>query len=163
MSDWIIGFITDNGYFGIFLMMLAENVFPPIPSELIMPLAGYAASRGDANILAVILAGTLGSLAGGFFWYVIGRLVDHDWMKRMADRHGRWLTMDRADIERTDDWFDRYGHLAVMFGRLVLAEPGLVHHAVEPMTEPFRPHRARIDGVDVHIVAFAEIGERFHE
>lgn len=119
MASWIETLVANWGVIGIAFLMFLENVFPPIPSELIMPLAGYAASRGDANILAVIVAGTLGSLAGGFFWYVIGRLVDHEWMKRMADRHGRWLTMDRADIERTDDWFDTHGHLAVMFGRLV--------------------------------------------
>jgi membrane protein DedA with SNARE-associated domain len=55
MSDWIIGFITDNGYLGIFLMMLAENVFPPIPSELIMPFAGFAAARGDLSLIGVLV------------------------------------------------------------------------------------------------------------
>jgi membrane protein DedA with SNARE-associated domain len=108
-----------TGVLGIAILMFLENVFPPIPSELIMPLAGYNAARGSANIALVILAGALGSLAGATFWYVVGRLIDHDRVKRFADRYGRWITMTRKDVERADDWFDTYGHWAVLFGRLL--------------------------------------------
>jgi membrane protein DedA with SNARE-associated domain len=119
LASWIETIVETTGVFGIALLMFLENVFPPIPSELIMPLAGYAAAKGDANIFIVILAGALGSLAGASFWYGLGRLVDHERMKRFADRHGRLLTVTRRDIERADDWFDAYGHYAVLFGRLV--------------------------------------------
>lgn len=119
MASWIESVVETTGVFGIALLMFLENVFPPIPSELIMPLAGYAAARGNANILLVILAGTLGSLAGATFWYALGRLIDHERIKRFADRHGRWITMTRKDVERADDWFDTYGHWAVLFGRLI--------------------------------------------
>ena len=119
MASWIERIVETTGVLGIAFLMFLENVFPPIPSELIMPLAGYAAAKGEASLVLVILAGTAGSLAGALFWYFLGRLVDHERFKRFADRHGRWLTMSRADIEKADDWFDRYGHWAVLFGRLI--------------------------------------------
>jgi membrane protein DedA with SNARE-associated domain len=111
--------VESTGVFGIALLMLLENVFPPIPSELIMPLAGYTAAQGDANIVLVIVAGTIGSLAGAFFWYWIGSAIGEERLKRFADRYGRWLTLSRSDIEKADDWFDRHGHKAVLIGRLV--------------------------------------------
>jgi len=119
LASWIEGVIETTGVFGIALLMLLENVFPPIPSELIMPLAGYTAARGQASIFLVILAGTIGSLAGAFFWYAIGRWVGEERLKRLADRFGRWMTVGRDDIDKADDWFDRHGHNAVLFGRLV--------------------------------------------
>lgn len=119
MASWIEAIVQTTGVFGIALLMFLENVFPPIPSELIMPLAGYSAAKGEANIALVILAGTLGSLAGAFFWYGIGRLFDHDRTKSFADRHGRILTVTRADLTKADDWFDNYGQYAVLFGRLI--------------------------------------------
>jgi membrane protein DedA with SNARE-associated domain len=119
VASWIESIVETMGVSGVALLMFLENVFPPIPSELIMPLAGYAASQGKAGIVPVILAGTLGSLAGATFWYVLGRLVDHEWMKGFADRHGRWITMTRREVEKADDWFDTYGHHAVLFGRLI--------------------------------------------
>lgn len=119
MASWIESIVETMGVLGIALLMFLENVFPPIPSELIMPLAGYNAAKGDASILLVIIAGTAGSLAGATFWYWLARLIDHEALKRFADRHGRFLTMTRRDIERADDWFDTYGHYAVLFGRLI--------------------------------------------
>jgi membrane protein DedA with SNARE-associated domain len=119
LASWIEAVVQTTGVLGIALLMFLENLFPPIPSELIMPLAGYAAAKGEANLFLVILAGTAGSLAGALFWYFLGRLVDHERFKSFADRHGRWLTMSRRDVEKADDWFDAHGHWAVLFGRLV--------------------------------------------
>ena len=119
MFDWITGFVRQAGYVGVFLLMLAENVVPPIPSELIMPLAGFAAARGHLSILLVVLAGTAGSLLGALFWYVIGRRLGLERLKRLAARHGRWLTLSPDDVARADDWFNRHGGKAVFFGRLV--------------------------------------------
>ena len=119
MASWIEAIVETTGVVGIGLLMLLENLFPPIPSELIMPLAGYTAAQGKANILLVILAGTVGSLAGGFFWYALGRWIGEERLKWLADRYGRWLTMSRADVDKADDWFDAHGHWAVLFGRLV--------------------------------------------
>lgn len=119
MATWIEEIVRSTGVFGVGLLMLLENLFPPIPSELIMPLAGYRAAQGDAHIALVILSGTLGSLAGGFFWYGLGRWIGEERLKRLADRFGRWLTVSRNDIDKADDWFDAYGHFAVLFGRLI--------------------------------------------
>jgi membrane protein DedA with SNARE-associated domain len=119
VASWIETIVETTGVLGIGLLMFLENLFPPIPSELIMPLAGYTAAQGNANIVLVILAGTIGSLAGGLFWYGVGRLIGEERLKRIADRHGRWLTLSRKDIDKADDWFDAYGHYAVLFGRLV--------------------------------------------
>ncbi len=100
MFDWIVSWVESGGYVAIALLMLLENVFPPIPSELIMPLAGFSAARGTLNIVGVVAAGTVGSLAGAFFWYWIGRAVGPDRLKAFAGRHGRWLTLEPSGIER---------------------------------------------------------------
>ena len=119
MFDWITGLLKSTGYLGVLLLMLAENVFPPIPSELIMPLAGFNAARGELSLILVILAGTVGSLAGVSLWYWIGLKLSVERLKRFSDKHGRWLTMTREDIDRASDWFDRRGGVAVLFGRLI--------------------------------------------
>lgn len=107
------------GYLGILLLMIVENLFPPLPSELIMPSAGFAASRGDLNLLAVIAVGTLGSVLGTLPLYYIGRAFGEERLVKWADRYGRWLTLSGQDIRRADDWFDRHGAGAFLFGRLV--------------------------------------------
>jgi membrane protein DedA with SNARE-associated domain len=124
--NWITGLIKSNGYLGIAFLMLAENVFPPIPSELIMPLAGFTAGQGQFSLLLVILAGSVGSLAGTCFWYWIGVKIGTEGLKRFSDQHGRWLTLSRKDIERADAWFDRHGHWAVLVGRLIPAVRTLI-------------------------------------
>ena len=93
MLDWTVQFLDRAGYLGVALLMLAENVFPPIPSELVMPMAGFAAARGDLGFVGVVLAGAAGSLAGAFFWYGVGRWVGCARLKRWAAQHGRWLTL----------------------------------------------------------------------
>jgi membrane protein DedA with SNARE-associated domain len=119
MFDWITGFVERGGYLGIALLMFLENVFPPIPSELIMPLAGFTAARGDLSLVGVILAGSVGSLAGALLWYGIGRWLGLERLKRFAARHGRWLTLSPGDIDKAQGFFQRHGGKAVLLGRLV--------------------------------------------
>jgi len=126
MVDWITGFISSTGYLGIALLMFAENVFPPIPSELIMPFAGFVAARGELNAIGVLVAGIVGSLLGAVPWYLAGRWLGNERLKRMADRHGRWLTVSRQDLERAEAWFHRYGLVSVVVGRLVPAVRTLI-------------------------------------
>ena len=126
MVDWITGFISSTGYLGIALLMFAENVFPPIPSELIMPFAGFVAARGELNPIGVLVAGVVGSLLGAVPWYLAGRWVGSERLKRMADRHGRWLTVSRQDLDRAEAWFHRYGLVSVVVGRLVPAVRTLI-------------------------------------
>jgi membrane protein DedA with SNARE-associated domain len=99
--------------------MLAENIFPPIPSEVILPLAGYTAVRSGAPFAIIVVAGTLGSVAGALFWYWIGRAIGVERVKDFARRHGRWLTLSPSEVEAVDLWFDRYGQWAVLIGRMV--------------------------------------------
>ncbi len=119
MFDWITGFVVRSGYVGVLLLMLAENVVPPIPSELIMPLAGFTAARGQLNLVLVILAGTAGSLLGAVLWYVVGKRLGLERLKHLAARHGRWVTLSPDDVDRADDWFRRHGARTVFFGRLI--------------------------------------------
>ena len=107
------------GAFGIGLLMFLENIFPPIPSELIMPLAGYLATQGDLNILSVIAAGTMGSLLGTLPWYYLGRRLGHDGVRRLASKHGRWLTMSPSDVDAASERFKRHGKASVLVGRLI--------------------------------------------
>ena len=99
--------------------MLIDNVFPPIPSEVIMPLAGFAAARGQLSLIGVFLAGTAGSLSGALVWYGVGRWVGRERLKRFAARHGRWLTLSPAEIDRAGGWFARRGGITVLVGRVI--------------------------------------------
>jgi membrane protein DedA with SNARE-associated domain len=119
MADWIIETITQFGYLGIFLLMLLEAVFPPIPSELIIPFAGFAAAKGDLSFVGVIAAASLGSAAGMIPWYLAGRLFGLDRVRRLADRYGRWFTLNAAEIDTATAWFVRFGPAIVLFGRLL--------------------------------------------
>ena len=121
MAEWIVAFVEAHGYLGIAALMLLENVFPPIPSELIMPLAGFTAARGHLHVAGVVAAGTVGSLLGTLPWYFAGRALGAERLKRWAGRHGRWLTVAPDDIDRALRWFDRRGPAVVALGRLVPA------------------------------------------
>lgn len=122
MHEWIHSTTSALGYPGIALLMFIENVFPPLPSELIMPLAGFAAAEGDLSLVGVIAAGSLGALLGQLPFYLLGRWLGEETLIRWADRYGRFFLLSGRDLERADRWFDRYGVQAVFFGRLV---PGL--------------------------------------
>lgn len=119
MTKWIMDLISSTGYFGIILLMFVENVFPPIPSEYIMPLAGFMASKDIFTLTGIIVAGTVGSVLGALPLYFWGRHFGEERLKDFAGEHGRWLTLSRRDIERADKWFREHGGRAVLFGRLV--------------------------------------------
>ncbi|MFV0244472.1 MAG: DedA family protein [Qingshengfaniella sp.] len=126
MTDFAISLMESNGYTAVFLLMVLENVFPPIPSEIIMPLAGYGAQRGDLNLILVILAGSAGSFAGALFWYLLGRGLGAARLRRLAAGYGRWLTLTPGDIDGAQHWFDRHGGKAVFAGHLVPAVRTLI-------------------------------------
>ena len=125
MFDWITGF-EKMGALGIVLLMFAENVFPPIPSELIMPLAGFSAARGEHNLLVVIIAGSIGSLFGALLWYYIGKKIGAERLERWAAKHGRWLTLSPKEVDQACGWFNRHGGKAVFIGRLIPAVRTLI-------------------------------------
>ncbi|XWK89554.1 MAG: DedA family protein [Phormidium sp.] len=119
MLDWITSTINSLGYWGIVFLMFLENLFPPIPSEVIMPLAGFTTTQGKLNIAFVIVAGTVGSVLGALMWYYIGKSFGEKRLKRWADRYGKWLTISGEDIEKSKKWFNKYGGVAVFFGRII--------------------------------------------
>ena len=121
MFDFIVGFITESGYIGIFGLMALENIFPPIPSEMIMPLAGFTVARGDLNLAGVLLAGTAGSVAGALPWYYAGKMYGQERLKQVAARHGRWVTVSPKEIDGALAAFDKHGRKAVFLGRLAPA------------------------------------------
>lgn len=121
MSDFIIGLITQWSYLGIFFLMVAENIFPPIPSELIMPFAGYVAANGDLNVWGVLVAGTLGSLVGTSAWYVVARMLGLERFVWLCNKLGRVATLSEDDIDKAHHWFEKHGWLAVFLGRLIPA------------------------------------------
>lgn len=119
MTDWIIQTISELGYLGIFLVMLAESIFPPIPSELIIPFAGFAAANGQLDFFGVIAAATIGAVVGMLPWYFAGRLFGLDRVRWLADRYGRLLTMNADEIDVAVGVFRRFGPVIVLFGRLM--------------------------------------------
>lgn len=119
MLQWIEDTITDLGYVGIVLLMAMENVFPPIPSELIMPLAGFTAERGDLSFLGVVMAGTAGSVLGAIPLYLLGWWVGALRLQSWVERYGKWVLLSPGDLERVDAWFDRYGTVAVLVCRVI--------------------------------------------
>lgn len=119
MTDWIIQTISDLGYVGIFLVMLAESIFPPIPSELIIPFAGFAAASGDLNFFGVLIAATVGAVVGMLPWYFAGRLFGLDRVRQLADRFGRVMAFNADEIDMAVGWFKRFGPVIVLFGRLI--------------------------------------------
>jgi membrane protein DedA with SNARE-associated domain len=134
MNDWVIRLIDATGYAGVSLLMLLETVFPPIPSEVIMPIAGIRAANGPMSLGGVIASGTAGAMTGNLLWYLVARSVGLDRFKRFIDRHGRWLTLDWYDVEKVQRAFGRFGAGIVFVGRMlptlrtfISVPAGLVH------------------------------------
>ena len=119
MVEWITSTMTSMGYVGIALLMFAENLFPPIPSELIMPLAGFTVAQGKMNLVLAVIAGLVGTMLGALPWYYAGKLLGEERLKSLADKYGKWITLSSRDIDKADNWFDRHGAKAVLFCRLV--------------------------------------------
>ena len=119
MGDWITQFVSELGYVGLALLTLLENLFPPLPSEIILPLGGFLAARGRLALGGVILAGTVGSVLGALVLYALGRQVSRERLLEWAERHGGWLLLAPGDVEHAFDWFDRHGTKAVFLARLV--------------------------------------------
>lgn len=111
--------ITAIGYPGISAIMFAENVFPPIPSELVMPFAGFLVGRGELNFVGVWVAGILGSVVGAVLLYYLGAWAGDVVIRRFVSRYGRWLTLSESDYDRALRFFARYGEWVVFFGRCI--------------------------------------------
>lgn len=126
MDDWVVRLIDQSGYLGVGFLMFLETVFPPIPSEVIMPVAGVAAAHGRMHYGLVVAAGTAGAMLGNIFWYLAARALGVHRLEPFIRRHGRWLTISWADIQRAERWFSRNGVFFVFLGRLLPTVRSLV-------------------------------------
>jgi len=117
MHEFIIEAIARGGYFGILLLMAIENVFPPIPSEVIMGIGGVLVARGQMDFWPLLAVGTIGSTAGNYAWFWVGDKWGYKRLAPIVDRHGRWLTLEWEDIERAQQFFQRHGQWVVLFLR----------------------------------------------
>jgi membrane protein DedA with SNARE-associated domain len=130
MAEWITQVMTSLGYLGIGLLMFLENLFPPIPSELIMPLAGFTAHQCKVGaipspcmqLIPAVAAGVIGTLLGALPWYYIGKYLGEDHLKNWITRYGKWLGISAEEIDKAQRWFYRHGTKAVFWGRLI---PGI--------------------------------------
>jgi membrane protein DedA with SNARE-associated domain len=126
MTDWVQQLIAEGGYLGLCLLMFAETVFPPIPSEVIMSMAGLQAAKGHMNLTVAILSGSAGAMLGNIVWYLAARWLGLERLRPLIQRYGRWLTMDWAEVDRGERWFMKHGYLFVCLGRMLPTARSLV-------------------------------------
>jgi membrane protein DedA with SNARE-associated domain len=122
LAAWVSEVVRSFGYAGVAFLMLAENLFPPIPSEVILPLTGFLIGQGDLAFVPALVVATAGSLAGALVLYALGRWGGRE----LILRYGGVLRIKEADLVRADEWFDRYGGAMVLFGRMVPGVRSLV-------------------------------------
>jgi membrane protein DedA with SNARE-associated domain len=133
VTGWIADLIDAFGALGVAFLMALENLFPPIPSELILPFAGFLVGRGELGFLPVLVASTAGSLFGALVLYALGR-----WGGRnLILRYGRFLRVKEADLDRAEGWFDRYDEWVVLFGRMVPGVRSIVSIPAGMLGTPF--------------------------
>lgn len=126
MTDWVFRLIDQTGYLGVALLMFLETVFPPIPSEVIMPIAGMRAAQGPLSIWGVIASGTAGAMLGNYFWYAAARVIGIARFRPFIENYGRWLTIDWPDVEKAEKLFGRFGGWLVGVGRIMPTVRSLV-------------------------------------
>lgn len=119
MFEWVVAAVAAGGLLAVAALMFAENIIPPIPSEVIMPLAGFAAAQGHLSFTGVVAAGTVGAIAGASAWKVVGRKVRRDRLRGWIGRQGHLLTLEPKDFDRAMALFERHGAVAVFVGRLI--------------------------------------------
>ena len=119
MSDWVIRLIEQSGYLGVGFLMFLETIFPPIPSEVIMPVAGVAAGQGKLSYALVVASGTTGAMLGNIVWYLAARALGIERLEPIVRRWGRWITITWPELLRAEKWFRKNGTLFVSLGRLL--------------------------------------------
>ncbi|MGI8911028.1 MAG: DedA family protein [Rubrobacteraceae bacterium] len=132
IGAWVLDVIAALGYVGLALLLLAENLFPPIPSEVVLPLAGFLVGRGDLGFWQAVLAATFGSVAGALILYALGCYGG----RRLVLRYGRFLRVDAKSLDRADGWFRRYGDWVVLFARVVPVARSIVSIPAGTMKMP---------------------------
>jgi membrane protein DedA with SNARE-associated domain len=119
MIEWATNLVATGGLAGVFLLMVVENLFPPIPSEVIMPLAGFAAAQGKLSLTGVVLSGTAGAVAGNAVWFELARAFGVVRSRRLVSRFGAWVGITVEDVAKAERVMQRNGPAAVFFGRMM--------------------------------------------
>jgi membrane protein DedA with SNARE-associated domain len=119
MENWLISIMNEYGYIGILLLIALENIFPPVPSEVILTFGGFMTTTTDLTITGVVIASTIGSVLGAVVLYGIGLLLDVENLEKIVDRWGYILRLTRDDLYKADAWFDKYGPWTVFFCRFI--------------------------------------------
>ena len=130
LATWVQDVINQFGYFGVALLVIIENVFPPIPSEIVLPFAGFVAQQGavdiaagaaqsDTSVIGMMIAATIGSVVGALILYFVSAAIGPDRLRAFVEKFGKWFGVKAADLVRAEAWFDRRSSLAVLVGRCV--------------------------------------------
>jgi membrane protein DedA with SNARE-associated domain len=119
MDLWIKEFIGQFGYWGVFLLIALENIFPPIPSEVILTFGGYMTSQTNLTVPGVVASSTLGSVFGAVLLYQLGAILNVNKLEVVIERYGRFLRLTKKDLYRADEWFEKYGIWTVFFCRFI--------------------------------------------
>lgn len=126
MTEWVMRLIEQSGYLGVGFLMFLETVFPPIPSEVIMTVAGVTAAKGELELSLVIVSGTAGAMLGNIFWYLAARAIGIERLKPVIQKHGRWLTVNWREVQRAQRWMEKHGIAFVLVGRVIPTMRSLV-------------------------------------
>ena len=120
MEEFVISIMNQFGYFGIFFLIFIENIFPPIPSEVVLLFGGFMTTYSKLNLIGMVIFSTLGSTVGAIVLYFIGKILNKDRLKRIvAGKIGKVLRLKASDIDKADHWFDTKGNKTVFFCRFI--------------------------------------------
>jgi membrane protein DedA with SNARE-associated domain len=130
LANWVQDVINQFGYVGVALLVVIENVFPPIPSEIVLPFAGFvaqqsatadvlSAAQSDTSVVGMMIAATIGSVIGALILYAIAAAIGPERLRAFVERFGRWFGVKPSDLVRAEAWFDQRSTVAVLVGRCV--------------------------------------------
>ncbi|MGA1461406.1 MAG: DedA family protein [Ilumatobacteraceae bacterium] len=132
LANWVQDVINQFGYLGVALLVVIENVFPPIPSEIVLPFAGFVAQQGasavnatagaaqsDTTVVGMMIAATVGSVVGALILYFVSAAIGPERLRGFVERFGKWFGVKSSDLVRAEEWFDRRSVVAVLVGRCV--------------------------------------------
>lgn len=119
LTTWITAVLESTGHIGIVFLIALENIFPPLPSEIILPLTGYLVSQNAISFIGALIASTAGSVLGGLLLYYLSRKLGEKRVYAFADSYGKFIGLSRQDIEKSIKWFQKHGGKLVFFGRII--------------------------------------------
>jgi membrane protein DedA with SNARE-associated domain len=119
LVDWVTSVVESLGYWGVAALVALENLFPPIPSEVILPLAGFVSVEGEASVVGMVIAATVGSMVGAYALYGISAAIGPVRLRGLVVRHGKWFGLDEGDLDKSEEWFDRRAATAVLVCRCI--------------------------------------------